>query len=208
MPRTASTVRLLLALLVLLAGRARAQFVISGVEPGSPCVQEEGFGGMVDAVNDITGKDFSRGSLRDSKGRCTMYRHQRPFQDELYARPPSYEDLAEVVNGLTPHGYTLDMPSRGWGQWDIEDHLGLRMGYFALHGPSLTYVYFNRYGAVTYVAGLVRDAEGNATDQWVLYRADGTRAGVLYAADPGRPWRWDERMVAHYPFVYEYPYAH
>lgn len=187
-----------LALCLAAAGPARAQFKIS--QPESPdCAHSPALDDTVEAVNDATGQDFTVASVRDSKGRCTRAYVDAPFQDPLY-RPVDPAPLFDEAAGFTKQGALLDETPSQYGRWTVDDHLNLRMGYVVYGGETQTYFFFDRYGHLTYVAG------HTARDQWALFDPSGRLLGAVYAADPPRAYRWDERLVTRYKFVYDYPY--
>lgn len=157
------------------------------------------------------GRRFSVGSDTDSQGRCTLRARPRAFSDALYGpRPDPAPDVrAAALAGGT---HVADRPAPGYTRYSVADHLGLRVGYVYFNGRTQAYLYFDRYGALSHVADHV------ARDQWALYEVVGLEpgkpesiqyryAGAVYAADPPKQGRWDERLIILYPFVYNSPYG-
>lgn len=140
-------------------------------------------------------------STVDSQGRCTFDQVPGPFLDAPYGPVPTLEDVfPDGLGSVLTSGYLLDQPPQDWLLYPRRDHLNLRMGYAMFHGPTSAYLFADRYSNVRHYALHV------ARDQYVLYSSNHRRLGFIYAADPPVAFRWDERMMDKYRFVYEYPY--
>jgi len=210
--RGASSWRWVLVALLVLAAPAQAQL---GNRPGpswiiegnaSPeCEHEAGLDGVVGEVNQFRGSElYTVASLRDSRGRCTLTYYNAPLDDALTRAVDGRALRREAASFGTERGgqiYLGDSVPSDYDAWKVVDRYELRMGYVVMYKSSTRYWFFDRYGALTYMAA------HTTGDQFALVNAQGQSVGAIYSADPPRPSTAEERIITRFPFVYNYEHA-